>query len=83
MTKILNQYSFLILGVLIIALAVYALSRRGFRRLDWLLLVALAGLVIAAWWVMHPTASQVSDADSLRARIGAGTPVLLEFQSPY
>lgn len=83
MTEILNQYSFLILGVLIIALAVYALSRRGFRRLDWLLLIVLAGLVFAAWWVMHPTASRVQNAETVRERIGAGTPVLLEFQSPY
>jgi ABC-type glycerol-3-phosphate transport system permease component len=83
MTRILNQYSFLIFGVLILALAIYALSRRGFRRVDWLLLIALMGLVFAAWWVMHPTASQVQDVDAVRARIGAGTPVLLEFQSPY
>jgi ABC-type glycerol-3-phosphate transport system permease component len=83
MTKILNQYSYLILGALILALAVYALSRRGFRKVDWLLLIVLVGLIFAAWWVMHPTASQVEDADAVRAKIGAGTPVLLEFQSPY
>lgn len=83
MNEILNQYSFLLLGVLILALAVYALFRRGFRRFDWLLLIALAGLIFSAWWVMHPPATQVQDADAVRAKIGAGTPVLLEFQSPY
>ncbi len=83
MTRFLNQYSFLILGALVLALTVYGLSRRGFRRLDWLLLFLMAGLVFAAWWVLHPTASPARDASAVRAEIGAGTPVLLEFQSPY
>lgn len=83
MDKIINQYSFAIVAVLIIALALYALSRRGFRKLDWVLLAALAGLLVAAWWVMHPTASPIESAEAVRAKIGAGTPVLLEFQSPY
>lgn len=83
MKEILNQYSFLFLGALMIALAVYALFRRGFHRFDWLLLVVLAGLIFLAWWVMHPTATRLQDADAVRPKIGAGTPVLLEFQSPY
>ncbi len=83
MNEILNQYSFVLLAVLILALAAYTRLRRGFRRFDWLLLIGLAGLIFAAWWVMHPTATRVQNADTVRAKIGAGTPVLLEFQSPY
>jgi len=82
-TAFLNQYSFLILGALLLALTVYGLSRRGFRKPDWLLLLLMAGLIFAAWWVLHPSASQVRDASAVKAEIGVGTPVLLEFQSPY
>ena len=80
---LLNQYSFLIFGLVLVGLAIYGLSRRGFRLVDGILLIALVGLILGAWWVLHPTQSQVTDAKAVRAKIGAGTPVLLEFQSPY
>ncbi len=83
MGNLLNQYSFLIFGLVLVGFAIYGLSRRGFRRVDWFLLVALIGLILGAWWVLHPTQSQVTNANIVRAKIGAGTPVLLEFQSPY
>lgn len=83
MPEFLNQYSFLIFGLVLVGLAVYGLSRRGFRRLDWLPLIALVALIVGAWWVLHPTASQAADAAAVREQIGSGSPVLLEFQSPY
>lgn len=83
MAKIFNQYSFLVLALLLVGLAVYALSKRGFRWPDWFILFALVGLLAGAWWVLHPTASQTADAEAVRRQIGGGTPVLLEFQSQY
>jgi hypothetical protein len=83
MRSIINQYSFILFGLILIGLAVYGLSRRGFRAIDWILIIALIGLIAGAWLVMHPTQSQVADANSVRAEIGSGRPVLLEFQSPY
>jgi hypothetical protein len=83
MLKILNQYSFLIGGLAVLGMAVYAISRRGFGRGNWLILVALVFLIAGAWWVLHPTASQEPGIEPVRATIGTGTPVLLEFQSPY
>jgi len=45
--------------------------------------VIIAGM-ITAWVIMHPRQTPLmDDAKMVQEMIGAGTPVLLEFQSPY
>ncbi|MBK6794542.1 MAG: hypothetical protein IPG80_18825 [Anaerolineales bacterium] len=45
--------------------------------------VIVLGLVIA-WTILHPRQTLLmDDAKEVQAMIGAGKPVLLEFQSPY
>jgi hypothetical protein len=45
--------------------------------------VIVAGFV-AVWVVLHPVQTPLmGDAKKVQAMIGAGKPVLLEFQSPY
>lgn len=45
--------------------------------------VILAGLLVA-WTVLHPRQTPLmEDTRAVQAAIGAGSPVLLEFQSPY
>jgi hypothetical protein len=40
--------------------------------------------LMAAWTLLHPRqTAQVHDVTQVQASIGQGTPVLLEFQSPY
>jgi hypothetical protein len=45
--------------------------------------IILSGLVLA-WTVLHPRQTALTEgAQTVQAAIGAGQPVLLEFQSPY
>ena len=82
--KVINQYSFIIVGaVVLIGAGVLLLHRRpGWPQ--WLIFGTLVVGVVAAWIVVHPRATaQVLDAAQVQASIGQGTPVLLELQSPY
>ncbi len=78
-----NHYSFLLVaGMCTLALGLYVF-RRGTRRSDLTALGALALGFVLAFVLLRPSASESADLDQVRARIGAGTPVLLELQSPY
>lgn len=63
--------------------AVILLTRKP-RWNDYLAFcVILVGLA-AAWIILHPRQTPLmEDARTVQAMIGAGTPVLLEIQSPY
>jgi hypothetical protein len=44
----------------------------------------IAGALITAWVILHPRQTPLMDESKMvQEMIGAGTPVLLEFQSPY
>jgi hypothetical protein len=79
----LNQYSFLVLAALsMIALALYLL-RDGMQSGD---LTALLALLIGfglAFVLLSPGDSSLEQVDQVQSAIGSGTPVLLEYQSPY
>lgn len=81
---ILGPYSAIVVlttAILLMALAI--LSRRA-RRQEFILVGALTFIMIAVWVVVHPTQTPLmGDAKAVQAMIGAGKPVLLEFQSPY
>jgi uncharacterized membrane protein len=84
MASILNQYSLLLILIAFLALVAFFLFRKGIRIQETLaFLVIFAGLA-AAWMALRPTQTPLSNAAAnVQARIGAGKPVLLEFQSPY
>jgi thiol-disulfide isomerase/thioredoxin len=78
-----NHYSFLLAAVVCVgALAIFVI-RRGIRRNDLTALGALALGFVVAFLLLRPVSSGLGEADQVRARIGAGAPVLLELQSPY
>ena len=79
-----NQYSFAILSVVLVLAAGVILLARKPRWKDYLAFsVILVGLVVA-WVILHPRQTPLmDDARAVKDRIGLGTPVLLEFQSPY
>ncbi len=78
-----NQNSFLLVAAVTLGAAAILLLRDGVRLTDLLALGALALGVWAAQALLRPRAGSPADAHSIRADIGAGLPVLVEFQSPY
>ena len=82
MDRIFNQFSFIIGALLVLIVAALLLARRKNRLRTGLLLGTLVLLLAAAWLVLHPSGQEVT-ADQIRQQIGAGSPVLLEFLSPY
>jgi hypothetical protein len=84
MEALYNHYSFLwiALGLTIVAGLVLLTNKPKVR--DFVSFgVIVAGLVVS-WIILHPRPTNLAgDAKSVQAMIGAGKPVLLEFQSPY
>ncbi len=82
--KIINPYSFIILAFGIIAILVFFVVSRGIQTTGVLLaLVAVVIGLIASFVLLTPGTSAVKDTGQITTAIGAGSPVLLEFQSPY
>ncbi len=84
MEQLYNHYSFLwiALGLTIVAGVVLLTHKPRLR--DFISFAVIVAGLLVAWLVLHPRQTPlVGDAASVKARIGAGKPVLLEFQSPY
>ncbi len=84
MNQILNQYSSLWISAAIVLITVVIIFRQKPKVSDIVALgVVLVGLGVA-WSILHPRQTPLMDnAKMVQEMIGAGTPVLLEFQSPY
>lgn len=84
MEQIYNHYSFLWIALGLTVVAALVLLTNKPRLRDFVAFgVIVAGLSLS-WLVLHPRqTSLVGDAKAIQAMIGAGKPVLLEFQSPY
>jgi len=79
-----NQYSFVILALGLVGVAGAVLLTRRPRWNDYLAFAVILGGLIAAWVILHPRQTPLmDDARTVQKMIGTGTPVLLEFQSPY
>ena len=79
-----NQYSFLLLALGLAVLAGVILLTRKPRWNDYLAFAAILTGLILAWVILHPRQTPLmDDARKVREMIGAGVPVLLEYQSPY
>ncbi len=84
MEALYNHYSFIWIAAGLTIVAGLVLLTNKPRLRDFVSFgVIVAGLVVA-WVVLHPHQTVLmSDAKSVQDLIGRGTPVLLEFQSPY
>ena len=84
MSFLLNQYSFIIVAGLLILVAGLILLRNQPKLKDFLAFGVIALGFVSAWVMLHPHQTPlVGDAKIVSEMIGKGTPVLLEFQSPY
>ena len=84
MSVFINQYSFLIvtLGLILVAGLVLLTNRPRVREYISFSLITLAAVLTLI--ILHPRQTPLmEDAQMVQQYIGAGTPVLLEFQSPY
>lgn len=84
MEQLYNHYSFLwiALSLTIVAGLVLLTNKPSLR--DFVSFGVIVGGLLVAWLILHPQQTALmSDAKSVQAMIGAGTPVLMEFQSPY
>jgi thiol-disulfide isomerase/thioredoxin len=77
-----NQYSFLILGLVMITVLVLWRLREGFRRQDWVAIAALVVGFMVAFGIFRPT-SQPDSVRQFEDNLGQGEPLLLSLQSPY
>lgn len=84
MFPLIREYSFLI-----VALGLAIAAGRGFltNKPKWNNFLAFGVIVaalVASWVILRPVQTPLmDDAKKVQSLIGAGTPVLLEFQSPY
>jgi lipopolysaccharide export LptBFGC system permease protein LptF len=82
--RFINQYSFtLTAAAAVLTLAFFFLLRGGPRAADLIAAGAMALGLGLAYWLLQPGPSTLSSVEQMTAEIGAGKPVLLEFQSPY
>ena len=84
MVSVFNQYSFLLIAVAFVLVAGLVLLSRNPKWNDYLAFGVIVVGLITAWIIIHPRQTALmDDAKKVREMIGAGKPVLLEFQSPY
>jgi len=79
----LNLYSAPLLILFVILLAGLFLLRPGLSLVRLLVLALLTLGMAVIWYRLRPVQTPHTDVEDLRSQISAGTPVLLEFQSPY
>ena len=84
MEQFVNQYSFLwMAGAFVLLLAIILFRRKPKASHLVALFVLIVGLALT-WLFLRPTQTPLmGDAQKVQSMIGAGKPVLLEFQSPY
>jgi thioredoxin 1 len=82
--NILNQYSFVWLAAFVTILAALIFLRKKPRLPEFLAVGVILLALVTAWFLLRPRQTLLSgEAAEVQASIGQGTPVLLEFQSPY
>jgi NO-binding membrane sensor protein with MHYT domain len=81
--QFLNQHSFSVGAAFALAILALWLFRDGITLNDLLAFGALGLGLGIAYFFFNPGESTDTDPEAVVEQIGAGTPVLLEFQSPF
>ena len=84
MSLFVREYSFPLVAVVLAIAAGFMLLWHKPKWNDFLAFGVIVAALISSWVILHPRQTPLmDDAKAVQAMIGAGTPVLLEFQSPY
>lgn len=84
MEELYNHYSFLWIAAGLTIVAGLVLLTNKPRVRDFVAFGVIVAGLLSTWLILHPHQTPLmNDAKTVQAMIGAGTPVLLEFQSPY
>jgi thiol-disulfide isomerase/thioredoxin len=84
MSALLGEYSFITIAAGFTFIAGVILLANKPKWNDYLAFGVIVTGLIVAWAILHPRPTLLmDDAKEVQAMIGAGKPVLLEFQSPY
>lgn len=85
MLQLINQFSYLVTSVflLVVTGGLLAWRRKGFHLREAGLLAVMAILLLLGWFASRPAKVTAVTAGQIRAQLGQGKPVLVEFQSPY
>lgn len=83
MSQYFNQHSFSISAIIIWSILSVILLRKGLQTGRIVVVLAVALIFVAIWFVSKPPASSLDRNGNPSELIGAGRPVLLELQSPY
>jgi hypothetical protein len=81
--SLVNYYSFVFVVSLFIFLLAIGVFRKGIKLTKILILGFIFAGLIVIWFLIKPTQNVNVNQDQSLKLIGNGTPVLLEFQSPY
>jgi hypothetical protein len=83
-SQIFNQYSLVWLALAVLLTVGLLLFRNRIRLPELVSFGLIVLALVAAWVAIRPRSTPLmGDAANVQAMIGGGTPVLLEFQSPY
>jgi hypothetical protein len=79
-----REYSFLFIALGLVIAAGFILLTNKPKWNDYLAFGVIVTGLATAWIILHPRQTPLmDDAKKVQEMIGAGTPVLLEFQSPF
>lgn len=79
-----NYYSFLLVTIGIIGVAAMILLFNKPKVNDYISFAIISFIAIMSWVIFHPRQTPLmDDSKTVLSMIGSGTPVLLEFQSPF
>ena len=84
MSAVLNQYSFLFVVLALAVVSALVLLTNKPKWNDYLAFGVIVGGLLTGWIILHPRPTPLMDDEkAVQSMIGAGKPVVLEFQSPY
>ena len=81
--QIINQYSMLWGGILILALVGFLILRKEAKLVNIAILIGLGAVLAGGWLVLRPDQASMNEMNQFQVELGDGQPVLLELQSPF